>query len=82
MVIMTWVSVGMTAVISLQISQIPLVQTIYMYMGFGFCYLTSISTIFKLNCGGGNRSTWRKPPTCRKSLTNFITQRCIEYTLP
>ena len=23
--------------------------------------------------GGGNRSTWRKPPTCRKSLTNFIT---------
>jgi hypothetical protein len=23
--------------------------------------------------GGGNRSTRRKPPTCRKSLTNFIT---------
>jgi hypothetical protein len=23
--------------------------------------------------GGGNRSTWRKPPTCHKSLTNFIT---------
>jgi hypothetical protein len=22
---------------------------------------------------GGNRSTWRKSPTCRKSLTNFIT---------
>jgi len=22
---------------------------------------------------GGNQSTWRKPPTCRKSLTNFIT---------
>jgi hypothetical protein len=22
---------------------------------------------------GGNRSTWRKPPTCHKSLTNFIT---------
>jgi hypothetical protein len=22
---------------------------------------------------GGNRSTRRKPPTCRKSLTNFIT---------
>ena len=29
--------------------------------------------------GGGNR---RKPPTCRKSLTNFITQCCIEYTSP
>jgi hypothetical protein len=23
--------------------------------------------------GGRNRSTRRKPPTCRKSLTNFIT---------
>jgi hypothetical protein len=23
--------------------------------------------------GEGNRSTQRKPPTCRKSLTNFIT---------
>ena len=23
--------------------------------------------------GGGNRSAWRKPPTSRKSLTNFIT---------
>ena len=25
--------------------------------------------------GGGSRSTRRKPPTCRKSLTNFITKR-------
>jgi hypothetical protein len=28
---------------------------------------------------------WRKPerpPTCRKSLTNFITWSCIEYTSP
>ena len=24
---------------------------------------------------------FRKPPTYRKSLTNFITQCCIEYTL-
>jgi len=23
--------------------------------------------------GGENWSTWRKPLTCRKSLTNFIT---------
>jgi len=23
--------------------------------------------------GGGNRNTRRKPPTCRKSPTNFIT---------
>ena len=28
---------------------------------------------------GGN---WRKPPTCRKSLTNFITYYCIEYISP
>ena len=32
--------------------------------------------------GGGNRSTRRKPPTCRKPLTNFITYCCIEYTSP
>jgi hypothetical protein len=31
---------------------------------------------------GGNRNTRRKPPTCRKSLTNFITYCCIEHTLP
>ena len=30
--------------------------------------------------GGGNRNIWRKPATGRKSLTNFITQHCIEYT--
>jgi hypothetical protein len=29
--------------------------------------------------GGGNQ---RKPLTCRKSLTNFITQCCIEYISP
>ena len=28
--------------------------------------------------GGGNRSSWRKPPTCRKSLTNYIRQCCIK----
>ena len=27
-------------------------------------------------------NTRRKPPTCRKYLTNFITLCCIEYTLP
>jgi hypothetical protein len=31
---------------------------------------------------GGNQSTRRKPTTCRKSLTNFITYCCIEYILP
>jgi len=32
--------------------------------------------------GGWNRSTWRKPPTCHRSLWNFITWCCIEYTPP
>jgi hypothetical protein len=30
--------------------------------------------------GGGNRNAQRKSPTCHKSLTNFITYCCIEYT--
>ena len=30
--------------------------------------------------GGGNWSDRIKPPTSRKSLTNFITKCCIEYT--
>jgi hypothetical protein len=41
-----------------------------------FSYMVAVSFI-----GGGNQRTWRKPPTCHKSLTNFITC-CIEYTLP
>ena len=32
--------------------------------------------------GGRNRSVRKKPPTCRKSLTNFTTQCYIEYTSP
>jgi hypothetical protein len=31
-----------------------------------FSYIVAVNLIF-----GGNRSTRRKPPTCRKSLTNF-----------
>ena len=30
----------------------------------------------------GNRSAWRKPLTCRKSLTSFNLKCCIEYTSP
>ena len=33
-----------------------------------FSYIVAVSFI-----GGENRSTWRKPLTCHKSLTNFIT---------
>ena len=42
-----------------------------------FSYIVVVSFI-----GGGNLGTQTKPPTCRKSLTNFITYCCIEYTLP
>ena len=48
--------------------------------------LMPLSTIFQVQLwwrsvliGGGNRRTWRKPPTCHKSLTKFIT---ILYTSP
>jgi hypothetical protein len=41
--------------------------------------LTTLSTILQLYCGVGNRSATRKPPICRKSLTNIITLCCIEY---
>jgi hypothetical protein len=33
-----------------------------------FSYIVEVSFI-----AGGNQKTQRKPPTCRKSLTNFIT---------
>ena len=42
-----------------------------------FSYIVAVSFI-----GGGNKSIWRKPPTCRKSQSNFITYCCIEYTSP
>jgi amino acid transporter len=42
-------------------------------LGLGLWCLTTLSILFQLYHGGGNRSTQRKPLTCRKSLTNFMT---------
>ena len=42
-----------------------------------FSYIMAVSFI-----GGGNQSIRRKLPNCHKSLTNFITWCCIEYTSP
>jgi hypothetical protein len=40
-----------------------------------FSYIVAVSFI-----DGRNQSTSRKQPTCCKSLTNFMTYCCIEYT--
>ena len=48
---------------------------------FDFNNISAISRRSALMCWG-NRSTQRKPPTCLKSLTNFIAYCCIEYTSP
>jgi hypothetical protein len=42
-----------------------------------FSYIVAVSFIV-----GGNWSTWRESLTSHKSLTNFITICCIEYTSP
>ena len=42
-----------------------------------FSYIVAVSFI-----GGGNWNTRRKPLTCCKWLTNFITLCCIKYTPP
>jgi hypothetical protein len=55
------------------------VLTYYNYVSGGglWCLATLSTTIFQYIVavsfiGGGNRSTRRKSPTCRQSLTNFI----------
>jgi hypothetical protein len=53
-------------------------------------YKLNLSYATILQCSRGKshktsltiRSIRRKPPTCRKSLTSFITYCCIKYTSP
>ena len=55
------------------------------FLKIGLWCLTPLSTIVHLHRGdidGGKRSIRWKPPTCHKSLTNFITWCCIECTPP
>ena len=74
----------------LRFSVLILLLTIFQSsVGVGVWWFMPLSTIFQLHVycgsqflGGGNQSTMRKPPTCRRSLTNFITSCCIEYTSP
>jgi hypothetical protein len=55
------------------------------YLPWLWC-LTPLSTIFHLYIvevifiGRGNWSAWRKPPTCRKSLTNLSQQTAYYRT--
>ena len=53
-------------------------KQIYKGLGFGLRCFTPFSIYFSYIVavsflGGGNPSIRRKPPTCRKSLTNVIT---------
>jgi len=58
--------------------EVCVTQSLFPMIGLGLWCLMPLLTIFGYVVvvsfiGGGNRSILRKPPTCRKSLTNFIT---------
>jgi hypothetical protein len=56
----------------------------FMVFNATFNNISAISWRSVLLVEESTQSTWRKPTTCRncKSLTNFITECCIEYTSP
>ena len=61
----------------------PYISLQLLYLGgnlfFWLDYRFSILVSF---IDGENQSTLKKPPTCRKSLTNFNTYCCIKCTMP
>ena len=53
----------------------------FLVLNATFNNITVIIIVAVCFISGGNRNTRRKSLTCRKSLTNFITYCCIEFTI-
>ena len=57
-----------------KMSEYEHLNTLARYNWFVIFFMVFSATFNDISAiGGGNRSTRRKSPTCRKSLTNFIT---------
>ena len=70
-------------------SSVNLLLPLFIYLNLHFFLIGSVlstnkrfHTVAVNFIGEGNKSTWRKPPICRKSLTNLITKCCIECISP
>ena len=48
---------------------------VYCHFQQYFSYIVAVSFI-----GGGNQSSWRKQPSCSKSLTNYISDNVVSST--
>ena len=57
-------------------SHLPVIENIFIESIISRVRVVVFNASFRLNVSfisGGSQSTQRKPPTCLKSLTNFIT---------